>query len=166
METQNLQQNNDLASGELEVKKHPGGRPSDYTQELADTICERLSCGMPLRRVCESEDMPSAATVFSWLRTKQEFLEQYKRAKDEATDAQHEILDDLGDLAIQAAHEVDPKASSAVVQAYKLKADNLKWLMSKMKPKKYGDKVDLTSDGKAIKGNSIIFTDFKNETDN
>ena len=46
------------------------------------------------------------------------------------------------------------------MQAVKLKADNLKWSMSKMKPKKYGDKVDVTSDGKAIKGNTLILQDF------
>ena len=126
------------------------GRPTIYSQELADKICAQLAEGMSLRSVCLSEDMPDKSTVFNWLRTKPEFVDQYARAKEESADAQNEILLDLGDEAIGLAQQVDSKASNAVVQAVKLKADNLKWVMSKMKPKKYGDKLDVTSDGKVL----------------
>lgn len=126
------------------------GRPSDYTKETADRICSELAEGISLRTVCLAEDMPDKATVFRWLREHKEFHDQYAQAKEESTNAQHEVLEDLGDQAIDLAQSVDPKASSAVVQAVKLKADNLKWVMSKMKPKKYGDKVDVTSGDKPI----------------
>lgn len=129
---------------------NPVGRPSDFTQEKADEICDLLAQGISLRKVCIPENMPSFQTVFSWLRTKKDFLEQYARAKEESADANNELLLDLGDEAIALSQQVDSKASSAVVQAVKLKADNLKWYMSKMKPKKYGDKLDVTSDGKAL----------------
>ena len=91
--------------------------------------------------------MPDKATVFRWLRKYEEFRDQYARAKQESADAQQEIIEDIGDESIEAAYKADPKAANAVVSAYKLKADNLKWVMSKMKPKKYGDKLDLTSGG-------------------
>lgn len=126
------------------------GRPSDYTQELADRICEELSEGVSLRTVCLDENMPNASTVFRWLRTNEEFCKQYERACDERTETQQEIIIGMGDDAIKHAETADPKAAGAVVSAYKLKADNLKWSMSKMKPKKYGDKLDVTSDGKAL----------------
>lgn len=126
------------------------GRPSIYTKELADKICAELAQGISLRTVCLAEDMPVAATVFNWLRTNKEFLEQYAGAKEESADAMNEVLMDLGDEAVRLAQAVDPKASSAVVQGVKLKADNMKWAMSKMKPKKYGDKLDVTSDGKQL----------------
>ena len=57
---------------------------------------------------------------------------------------------DFGDQAIELAESADPKAAGAMVQAVKLKADNLKWVMSKMKPKKYGDKLDMTTNGKDL----------------
>jgi hypothetical protein len=126
------------------------GRPSDFTKEMADKICSLLSEGKSLRTVCLADEMPDASTVFRWLREREDFRKQYASAKEESADAQNEMLLDLGDEAIELAQGVDPKASGAVVQAVKLKADNLKWHMSKMKPKKYGDKIDVTSDNKPI----------------
>lgn len=104
--------------------------------------------------------MPAMASVFKWLREDNEFSQQYARAKEEGSEAWHEELAELGDEAIDLAQRVDPKSSGAVVQAVKLKADNIKWMMSKMKPKKYGDKMDVTSDNEPIKGNIIVFKDF------
>ncbi len=126
------------------------GRPSDYSKELSDMICSQLAQGISLRTICESEDMPSRQTVFSWMRLNKEFLDQYARAKEESADAMNEELMQLGDLALSEAKAEDPKISNAVVSAVKLKADNMKWMMSKMKPKKYGDKIDMTTNGKDL----------------
>ena len=68
------------------------------------------------------------------------------RATADRTETQLELLNELGDTAIELSQSTDPKQSNAVVQAVKLKADNLKWVMSKMKPKKYGDKLELAGD--------------------
>lgn len=126
------------------------GRPTDYTQELADTICTEIARGNSLRKIEKMEGMPSGVTIFAWLRTYPEFLKQYERACDERTDFQNELILEIGDEAISHSQTVDPKASNAVVSAYKLKADNLKWSMSKMKPKKYGDRLDHTTNGKDL----------------
>ena len=108
------------------------GRPSDYTQELADSICARLADGMSLRTICKAEDMPDASTVFRWLRTKPDFCEQYTRAKEESTEALSEDMLEIADD-----KNGDP-------QRDRLRIETRKWLASKLKPKKYGDKVDLT----------------------
>lgn len=126
------------------------GRPTTYTKELADKICEKLALGLSMRTICKEEDMPAMSSVFKWLRENKDFSEQYVLAKQEGTDAMSEDLMELGDEAIELAQTVDPKQSSAVVQAVKLKSDNLKWTMSKLKPKKYGDKLDMTTNGKDL----------------
>lgn len=133
---------------ENEPIKNLGGRPSEFTQEIADKICAELSIGKSLRTVCKAEDMPSLQTIFNWFRTQKGFVEQYALAKEQGSEAWHEELADLGDQAIEHAYKADPKAANAVVSAVKLKADNIKWMMSKMKPKKYGDKLDLSNNGK------------------
>ena len=133
-----------------EPTKNPQGRPSLFSQELADTICERIALGESLRKVCRTDDMPAMSSVFKWLRENKSFSEQYVKASEERTETQQEQLIEMGDEAIAHAESTDPKAANAVVSAYKLKADNLKWSMSKMKPKKYGDKLDVTSDGEKI----------------
>lgn len=116
-----------------------GGRPSSYTQELADKICEELALGKSLRTVCAGEDMPSMQTVFSWFRTKPEFLEQYARAKQESSDYMAEELIDISDT-----------ENMEDVQRARLRIDTRKWLMAKMKPKRYGDQIDVTSAGDKI----------------
>ena len=138
------------------IIKHAGGRPSEYTTELASDICNKLSTGMSLRSVCREIDMPHLSTVYDWFRVHQEFAEQYEKACNERVEAQHEELNYIGDEAIEYAKTNEDKNVSAVVTAYKLKADNMKWSMSKMKPKKYGDKLDVVSDGEKLQTGIII----------
>lgn len=126
------------------------GRPSNYTQDLGDEICAQLASGLSLRTVCKAKSMPDASTVFRWLREREDFRKQYAQAKEESADALIEDLTDTGEEAIKESKIVDPKAAGGVVQAYRLKADNIKWFLSKIKPKKYGDKLDITSDGEKL----------------
>lgn len=53
---------------ETELPKLPRARPSDYTPELADLICARIIEGESLRSICKDDDMPSAVSVYAWLR--------------------------------------------------------------------------------------------------
>lgn len=133
------------------------GRPSDYTQELADRICELLSEGISLRTVCLDDDMPNKATVFRWLRTHKEFCDQYARAKEESADA---MAEDILDIADDGTNDWMTRTNkngdeyevpnNEVLQRSRLRVDTRKWLMSKMKPKKYADKLDLTSGGEKL----------------
>ncbi len=116
-----------------------GGRPTKYTQELADRICERLALGESMRTVCREEGMPVMSTIFKWLRENELFSEQYARAKQESADAMSEELLEIAD-----------NPSNEDVNRDRLRVDARKWLMAKMKPKKYGDKMDVTTDGKPI----------------
>jgi len=142
------------------------GRPTIFTKELGDLICSKIAEGESLRSICREEEMPNKATVFNWLRTNKEFLDQYELSMEERTIAMGEETIEISDDSLILAQASDPKSAGAIVQAQKLRVDTRKWLMSKMKPKKYGDKLDVMSDGKAIQGNTIIFKDFKDETDN
>lgn len=131
-------------------QKNKCGRPTDYTKELADSICERLAEGQSLRSVCRGEDMPDKATVFRWIRTHNEFRDQYTRAKEEAADALAEEIIDLSDGAIEVIKRGAEKKSSALAQAVKLQVDTRKFIMAKMKPKKYGERMDVTSGGEKL----------------
>lgn len=126
------------------------GRPTIFTQELADKICDQLSEGISLRTVCLADDMPSKQTVFSWMRTQKGFVDQYARAKEESADAMAEEILDIADETFETIKHGAEKKSSAYAQAHRIRIDTRKWIMSKMKPKKYGDKLDVTSDGKAL----------------
>lgn len=73
------------------------GRPSSFSQELADYICGELASGKSMRSLCRTEDMPAMSTIFKWLRENPEFSEQYARAKAEAADALVEENLDIAD---------------------------------------------------------------------
>lgn len=140
------------------------GRPTTYTKELADRICSLIIEGKSLSSIVKTEEgMPNADTIFSWLSLHKEFSENYARATEQRTEAQLEQLNELGDTAIALSQSTGEKRAGAVVQAVRVKADNLKWVMSKMKPKKYGDKLDMTSDGKAITVEVINYAKSKPE---
>lgn len=119
------------------------GRPSDYTVEMADRICSELSDGKSMRAVCSPGDMPDKATVFRWIRTNEEFRNQYARAKEESADA---LTDEMLDIADDTANDYTKTDEEGVklnpenIQRSRVRIDTRKWLASKLKPKKYGDR--------------------------
>lgn len=103
--------------------------------------------------------MPGASTVFRWLRTYSEFREQYEKAKEESADALAEEILDIADNGTNDFMEKENNDGSTwweyrteAVQRSRLRVDTRKWIASKLKPKKYGDRTNLdhTSDGKPI----------------
>lgn len=127
------------------------GRPSKYTQELADKICAELSNGLSLRTICKSDDMPCVSTIFNWMRTKPGFLEQYARAKEESADALIEEMLDISDDGTNDWMERHDKEGSVIgwqvngehVQRSRLRVETRKWIASKLKPKKYGESTQI-----------------------
>lgn len=128
------------------------GRPSDYTQETAAAICARIASGESLRTICETESMPASSTVFLWLSKHAEFSEQYARAREAQTEA---LAEDILEIADDARNDWMERKHGDVVswvengeamQRSRLRVDARKWLMAKMAPKKYGDKVAIGGD--------------------
>lgn len=113
------------------------GRPSKFTPKLADEICERIANGESLRSICRSEEMPHAGTVCRWLADDNKaFREQYERARDAQADV---LADEILDISDGDSDDADP-------QRDRLRVDARKWVASKLKPKKYGDKQLIGSD--------------------
>ena len=132
---------------EPQTKKEPTiGRPSLYTEELANEICVRLGLGESLRKICLDERIPSMATVMTWLSRKPEFLEQYTRAREIQAETQFDELIDIVDQHPDLAHVVgkdgeliEVKFDSSYVAWMKLRVDTRKWTAARMAPKKYGE---------------------------
>ena len=105
-------------------------RPSSYSDELAQLICDRLMDGESLRQICADEGMPNRRTVIRWMESDDAFATKCARARDEQADLMDDrILEvtnrtESGDLA--------PDAARGVLSG-------LQWRAAKLKPKKYGD---------------------------
>lgn len=118
-------------------------RPTDFTTELADEICERLSGGESLRVICASETMPNRSTVFRWLTTYPQFCDQYRYAREGQAEC-------LADEIVEISNGPDADEDTAVKAARdRLRVDARKWVASKLLPKKYGDRQVLAGDPEA-----------------
>jgi len=105
------------------------GRPSIYTLELAAEVCRRMEAGESVRSICRSEDMPDEATVRLWARENREgFSAQYAMASETRMDC---LADEILEIADD--RSGDPARD-------RLRLDSRKWLMSKVAPKRWGDR--------------------------
>lgn len=110
-------------------EKKSVGRPSGYTQKTAITICTRLVEGESLRSICRDKEMPGISTVFQWLGEHTGFAEQYAHARDSQADTLADEIIDIAD-------------NCEDVNKARLMVDSRKWIASKLKSKRYGDKVE------------------------
>lgn len=120
------------------------GRPSSYTPEKAQEICELLASGMSLRKICESKTMPERPAVFRWLFNNEEFRNQYAQAREAWADAEFENIFDIADDGRNDTYKDDDgntKTDWDVLGRSKLRIDTRRWALARMSPKKYGDKV-------------------------
>ena len=105
-----------------------GGRPTSYTEELGDLICEGISQKTPLARLCdENDELPTPRTVYKWLRLHKEFVHNYTRAKEDQADYLVEECLDIADGDLEPADK-------------RIRVDTRKWIASRFNVKKYGDK--------------------------
>jgi hypothetical protein len=126
------------------------GRPSDYSQDTADAICERIAEGESLRSICRDESMPSLSSVFKWLSAQPEFADQYARGREAQADT---LADEIVDIADDGKRDyVDADGVRTVdhdhIARARLRVDARKWIASKLKPKKYGERIQQEVTGK------------------
>jgi hypothetical protein len=129
------------------------GRPTKYSEELAQVICIRLSGGESLRSICKDDDFPVQQTVYSWMLKHPSFLEQYTRAREEQADTYADEIVAIADEAPEInpvydkdGNVIDVKIDSGYVAYQKQRIEARKWTAMKLKPKKYGDKITHSGD--------------------
>jgi hypothetical protein len=120
------------------------GRPTDFRDEIAAIICDRLADGESLRIICSDPAMPGRRTVYQWLTAQPEFAHHYAIARDEQADTYADEIIAIADTA------EDPAVA-------RLQIDARKWVASKLKPKRYGDRTIHAGD----EDNPIAVTEIK-----
>jgi hypothetical protein len=61
-------------------------RPTEYTDEIAETICDRIANHESLREICLDPTMPDKATILDWIARRNEFRDQYRNAREWAAE--------------------------------------------------------------------------------
>lgn len=133
------------------------GRPSiAFNQEIADDFCERLSTSnkstTTVLKEMNKEGITEVhlTTLFKWLRDEPEFLKQYTRSKEEQADfLAEEMIEIADDSSLDIAFTDDGKAfiDKEHIARSRLRVETRKWIAAKLKPKKYGDKIETTHAG-------------------
>lgn len=142
------------------------GAPTKFKQETADLICVMLSEGMSLRKILKADTagvLPSQATVYNWLFSQPDFLKQYTRAREEQAETLADEIIDIADEQPEIVAVVDKttgaliehKLDGAFLQWQKNRIEARKWTASKLRPKKYGDRVAV----EGVEGGAPIVTE-------
>lgn len=129
------------------------GRPTGYSKSIAEKLCEAISTshkGLPFH--CKKLKITVSA-VYRWLIDYPEFKEQYVRAREAQADYMADMINEVAEDGVRKTIKgVAATRANAFISAKRLQIDSLKWCASKLKPKKYGDKLDVTTDGEKIQG--------------
>lgn len=129
-------------------------RPTIYSDEIANTICEQIAEGKSLRSICLDAAMPAKSTVFAWLADpgRDYFRTKYVHAREAQADV---LVDEMTDIADDGSNDwMEQKNSDGEVTGWKENGEALRrsalrisarqWIAEKLRPKKYGSKVALT----------------------
>lgn len=128
-----------------------------YTPDQAAKFCAAVADGKSIRSVCKQAGMPSKATVFRWLREQPEFAKMYEIATDERADT---IIDEIVEIADNC------KADADSIRKAKLRIHARVEQAQRMKPRKYGNQLQLTGEGGgAVKVSVKDYTGRKKDPD-
>ena len=113
--------------------------------KIFEEIFSQIEIGKSLKEILKNNKPISRTTFYDWINKDKEKLDIYARAC---------ILraDFLFDEILEIADNETRDKSNIAVSRDRLKVDTRKWALSKMNPKKYGDKIDVTSDNEKIEG--------------
>lgn len=121
-------------SGKKTARK--GGRPSLYTEALDRSICSRIANGESLVNICLTPGHPCRDTVLDWLQVHEGFSSRYAQAREAQADyMDHKIL------------AVADACTPETALADRIKIGAYQWRASKLKPRVYGDKLDVQQSG-------------------
>lgn len=122
-----------------------------YTEEEKNDLCQKIltkiSLGNSVRKILKQRGMPSRDTFYGWLNDDKELSDRYARACEVRAEG---IFDEIIEIAENSKQDHTPFTGINVIKRDTLRIDARKWILGKMQPTKYGEKLDVTSKGEKI----------------
>lgn len=113
------------------------GRPSSFTEEMADKIVAELAEGRSLTAICAADDMPGRRTVLDWQERDEAFRARCARAREAGAEIAFDCMTQI---------EADVLAGKVEASAGRTVLSSMQWRLSKIAPKRFGDKLQLAGD--------------------
>lgn len=134
------------------------GRPPEKPDPvIVEEILEALRNGMTLRAYCRQPGKPHWNTVYNWVEKDEEFAGRFAQARSQGLDAiAQDTLDIIDTFPVEALSGDGKRLDSAHVTWLRNRVEQRMKLLAVWDPKRFGAKVDMTSDGKAVGLNIVI----------
>jgi len=146
----------------------------EYSKELAIDICSRIAEGESLTKICQEKNMPSKGLFLKWVLKAESgdekyiaLRDQYARAMSVRTELMREEIMEIADDGTNdwmKNEKGEDVLNHEHVQRSKLRIDTRKWLMSKLEPKKYSEKLQIGGSD-ALTPLQVTFIDNVNAAD-
>jgi hypothetical protein len=141
----------------LKVQEKKIGRPSSYSDTIIETICEQLCEGIPLAQICQKQGMPGLRTVYDWEGSKPGVSARIARAREVGEEV---IMAGVLDIIDAPPQRVKTRAGSFVdsgeVANRRMRAEYRLKLLAKWNPRKWGEKIDMTTNGNDLSPTRVI----------
>lgn len=143
------------------------GRPTKYTTETVDKVCEQIAkSNKGLHFILKSNpSFPSFSTFFKWLNNKEySYLrDKYARAREIQAEFLADEIIEIADTCREGKKTVQKKDGTEIttgdmIERSRLMVDARKWKAAKLAPNKFGDKLDVTTNGANINSTPAIIT--------
>jgi len=110
---------------------------------ISQSVLDGMRNGLSALKACQAAGV-NQSTFNDWLNDDAKLAAEYARAREELIERMAQEVLDLSDSDVGMLP--DGKKDWAAVQKHKLQVDTRKWLLSKLAPKKYGDKIEVSGD--------------------
>jgi hypothetical protein len=115
---------------------------SNERSKVSQMVLDGMRNGLSAFKACQVAGVPQS-TFSRWCDDDATLAESYARAREDLIER---MATEIMDISDQDVGITDGKKDWAAVQKHKLQVDSRKWLLSKLAPKKYGDKLELSGD--------------------
>lgn len=125
---------------------------NDYTDELGELICHKVAEGEAIKNVLVELKI-NYYTFYRWLDRYPELERNYTRAREARTDRYEEYIEKLQSIELPTLN--DGRVDTGLVQLMRVKADNAKWMLSKLN-RNFSDKLQIDNNVSLNEGTKII----------
>jgi hypothetical protein len=108
---------------------------AEQVTDIQQRLVAEIQTGRSLRQVCTDKGMPHFTTVLRWVALDADFASKYARARTAQADTLFDRMEAVEEAV--AAGTMDSHAARVVL-------DSMRWRASKLAPKVYGDRLDVS----------------------
>lgn len=129
-------------------------------EKAFERVLQLVSEGLSVAEACRQDDTPCQKSFYEWLKVEgksEDRLQRYAHARDSRADVIFEEMIEIADDASNDWMERQNRDGSTTevldtehVQRSRLRIETRKWMLGKMSPAKYGDKLDVQHGGNVI----------------